>query len=136
MMRLLPMKESKAHRGEPVISLVCGAPALSIGLGAIVLLLSYVADVPIGLKEFYKTVPVGKRDEMGLVVRIYETENILPSRQLQGMLFAGACWAGVGIYLSRRRWPHRKVTTSAAGLIVCASAYFLAWSLFVKAAYR
>jgi hypothetical protein len=130
---------------------VCGAPALSIGLGSFILLVSYVADVPIGLKGFYDSVPVGRRDgmgkyspigpierygRMGRVVGVYQPTNILPSRQLQVMLFVGACWAGVGIYLSRRRWPHRRVTTSAAGLIVCAFAFFLAWILFVKAAYR
>jgi hypothetical protein len=137
MMRLLPIKESTGRGVEPVISLVCGVPALGIGLGAMVLLLSYLADVPIGSKNFYQieNIPVdAPRERIGQVITSNPIKRIIPSFQLQGMILVGMCSAGLGVYLSRRRWPRRRVTTSAAGIFVCAIAFFIVWILFVRTA--
>ena len=137
MMRLLPMKESKEREREPVISLVCGVPALSIGLGAMILLSSHLGSAPTGSEKFYtfENVGVEERDRMGRIIIISPVIRLLPSMQLLWMLCVGACLAGLGIHLSRRRWPHRRATTSIAGIIACAMAFFLAWILFVVAAF-
>ena len=111
MMRLLPTKESTGRGGEPVISLICGVPALGIGLGAMVLLLSYLADVPIGSKNFYQVenIPVEvPREWIGQVITSIPIKRIIPSVQLQGMILVGMCSAALGVYLSRRRWPRRQ----------------------------
>jgi hypothetical protein len=134
MMNLLPMKDSQETKGEPVISLACGVPALSVGLGAMLLLLTHLVYVPAGSERFYVFVEVGRKtDSAGQIAP--RANRLLPTMQLQGMLFVGACAAALGIHLSRRRWPHRRVTTSAAGLIACALAFCAGWVLWVAAAY-
>jgi hypothetical protein len=139
--RLLPMAgphlDRHHRRGEPVISLLCGVPALTIGLGAIILLWSYLVDKPIGSAEFYQYVLISVEgtDGTGLVA-VRPVQCRLPSVQLLAMLFIGVCWAGLGIHLSRRRWPQCRVCTSAAGLIACATAFCLAWLLLALAASR
>ncbi|MFI5458705.1 MAG: hypothetical protein ACHRXM_25025 [Isosphaerales bacterium] len=121
-----------------MISLVLGVPALSIGLGAMILLSSYLAGQPIGSAEFYRIelVRVEETDSRGQIVVGTPAEHILPSAQLLVMIAVGMCCGGLGIHLSRRRWRHRRVATSAAGMIACAIAFFLAWTLFAWAAYR
>jgi hypothetical protein len=114
-----------------MISLVCGVPALTVGFGAIILLLSYLLGMPVSSKDFYQfeIMPDRQFDRSGQVIAIKAVAYILPSPQLSGMLLVGACSAGLGIHLSRRRWPHRKVTTSAIGLIVCSTAVCGMWLL-------
>jgi hypothetical protein len=136
MLILPPIKNSEGPRGEPVISLVCGVPALSIGLGAIVLLWLHLALLPLGSENFYKFERVGVNlyDPTGRLIKVQPVDRLIPTPQLQGMLFAGMCSAGLGVHLSRWRWPHRRITTSAAGIITCALAFFAGWILIVMAA--
>jgi hypothetical protein len=120
-----------------MISLVCGVPAISIGLGAIVVLLSPLfGKAPDGSETFYEfsNVAVAERDSNGWIVATKPVIRLLPSSTLLGMLSVGMCWAGLGIYLGRRRSPHRRVTTSAAGMLACAIAFFAVWILILSAA--
>jgi hypothetical protein len=129
---------ARAVPGEPVISVVCGIPALAIGLGTIILLLAHLSGVPTGSEILYKfeLVAVEARDGAGQVIEgVKPVTRLLPSVQLLAMLFGATCSAGLGINLSRRRGRRRRVTTSAAGLIACAMAFFLVWILFLVAAY-
>jgi hypothetical protein len=135
-MRPLLFTESEKREGEPVISLVCGVPALSIGLGAIVLLLSYWAGRPIGATGFYRVeqVRLEETSRMGQLV-VTSVERVLPSMLLLGMVAVGMCCGGIGIHLSRRRSLHRRVATSAAGVIACAIAFFLVWMMYACAGF-
>jgi hypothetical protein len=55
-MQWLPMVEARDRRrgGESVISLMGGAPSLTIGLGSLVLLASYLLRRPIGPPGLYR----------------------------------------------------------------------------------
>jgi hypothetical protein len=134
-MRLLLLKEEVKPEGEPLFSLLCGAPSLSIGLGAFILITSYCVGRPIGPASFYKATPIRieRTNEMGQVL-VTLREYIFPSEQLVAMLFVGACLGGLGIHLARRRGRQRKATTSAADMIACAAALILAWGLLAWAA--
>jgi hypothetical protein len=136
MMKLLLTKETRERGGEPLISLMCGVPTLTLGLGAILLHLSYLVGQPIGSPEFYTVELVGvfATDPMGRSFAANPATYFVPSMLMLGVLFVGACCGGLGIHLSRRRWRHRPVTTSAAGMIACAAAFALAWLLFVRVA--
>jgi hypothetical protein len=134
-MKLLLIKESAEPEGEPLVSLLHGASSLMLGLGAFILISSYLVGRPIGPAGFYETasIRVEKTNAMGQVF-VTPREYIFPSMQLLVMLFVGTCMGGLGIHLTRRRWRHRKATTSAAGMIACAAAWVLAWGILAWAA--
>jgi hypothetical protein len=133
-MRLLPMGPPTIRReGEPVISLVCGVPAVSIGIGALFVCL--FAGPP-GAHRFFNTqdFSIVERDTWGLVMYQKPSSATLPSTELLGMLSAGFGSAALGIYLSRRQRPQCRVTTCKAGMIVCSIIFFLLWTMIVIAA--
>jgi hypothetical protein len=132
-MKLLPMRERIARGGEPLVSLVCGVPALSLGLGAMILLLSYLVGVPLGPPRFY-TVELAATlsiDALGRTIPMKPAECIVPSMLMLWTLFVGGSCGGLGMYLSRIRSEHRPALTSAAGLISCSIALGLASLLLI-----
>ena len=134
-MRLLLLKEEVEPEGEPLGSFLCGVPSLTLGLGALILISSYWVGKPIGLAIFYQTASIGVEttNPMGQVF-VTQREYIFPSVIMLFMLLVGICLGGLGIHEARRLGRQRKATTSAAGMITCAAALFLAWSLFGWAA--
>jgi hypothetical protein len=129
-MKLLPLMVREQPRGEPVISLMCGVPSLTIGVGLTVLLVSYLLHRPIGSPslyeiKWYRLYPSSEQNLVSLVV---------PSGDFLVMLAGGAWCGGIGIYLARRRHPGRSATTSIGGMITCATALVVAWFLIVRAA--
>jgi len=137
-MKLLLMKSPERRSAEPLVSLVCGAPALGIGLVALVALFLPPAQGRMGAKRFFseEDVSVVERDSRGLVTYQKPAVAIVPSTEFLGMLSAGLCSAALGIYLSRHRRPHCRVTTCKAGIIVCAFVFFILWTMIVIAASR
>jgi hypothetical protein len=137
-MKLLPMKYSERPSGEPLVSLLCGVPAVGIGLVALIALFLQPGGGPMGVKRFFseEDVSVVERDKRGLVTYQKPAIAMLPSAVFSGMLSAGLCSAALGVYLSRRRRPHCRVTTCEAGMIVCAIAFFIQWMIVVDAASR
>jgi len=135
-MKILLPAEPVHPTGETLISLFCGAPALALGVSAVILLLSYVVGEPIGPSRFYTTelVRVDEYKRLGQV-SVISRKYIFPSPQLLLMLSAGICCGAFGIYLTRRRGRRRrKATTSVIGTIVCGVALLAAWTIFVWAA--
>jgi hypothetical protein len=138
MMKLLPMKYPEPRSAEPLVSLVCGVPALGIGLVALIALFLQPGPGPMGAQRFLSEadVSVVERDSWGRVTYQKPAIAILPSTELLGMLTAGLCSAGLGVYLSRRRRPHCRVTTCKAGMIGCAVVLLILWMMVVVAASR
>jgi hypothetical protein len=136
---LLPMNEPRpsARRGEPVISLMCGAPSLTIGLVTLVLLASYLLACPIGPRQFYRIERFATLSSSSATFseadRTYMISLVLPSPALLCLLACGLWCGGLGVYLVGRlprRWP----VTSLAGTITCGLALVLAWLLIAWAA--
>jgi hypothetical protein len=123
------MKESVGLRGEPVISLMCGVPSLTIGLGSLVLLASYLIHRPIGPPSLYEVEWFRARPSSPTFVSL-----VLPSGDLLLMLAAGLWCGGFGIYFARCRRPYRRATTSIVGMTTCATAFVLTWLLITRAA--
>jgi hypothetical protein len=134
-MRILLLREEVEPEGEPIGSFLCGVPSLTLGLGALILNSSYWVGQPIGLDIFYQTASIGVEttNPMGQVF-VTPREFILPSALMLFMLSVGTILGGLGINEARCRGRQRKATTSVAGMITCAAALFLAWSLFAWAA--
>jgi hypothetical protein len=112
-----------------MISLMCGVPSLAIGLGSLVLLTSYLIHRPIGPPGLHQIEWFRVHPTSPTLVSL-----VLPSGDLLVILGAGVWCGGIGIYLARRRRPHRRATTSIAGMMTCATAMVLAWILFAWAA--
>jgi hypothetical protein len=139
MMKLLPMKlkhPTTWREGEPLISLLCGVPA--VGIGLVVLIAIILLSRPTGTNRFFidEDVSVVERDSRGLVTYHKPATAAIPSVEILGILSAGMSCAGLGIYLSRRRRPHCRVTTCKAGMISCATVFFILWLMIVLAALR
>jgi hypothetical protein len=135
-MKLLPMRYSERRSGEPLVSLVCGVPAMGIGLFALIALFLQSVPGPMGVKQFFseEDVSVVERDNRGLITYRKPAIAILPSAVFLGILSAGLCSAALGVYLSRRRRPHCRVTTCKADMIVCAIVFFIQWTMVIIAA--
>jgi hypothetical protein len=135
-MKLLRMRKTENRNGERMISVVCGVPSVTLGLGGIVLLLSYLVGSPIGSPKFYNIefVQVTALDTLGKPMEMRPAEFIIPSILMLWTLCLGACCGGLGIYLTRLRWRDRSARTSATGLIACSVAFALAWLLVAYAA--
>jgi hypothetical protein len=134
-MKLILLKEPVEHRGESLVSLFCGAPTLALGVGAVILLTSYLVGRPIGSARFYtiEHVKIEETNKRGKVF-VSSREHVFPSAQLLLIISAGICCGSFGIYLTRRRRRCRRATVSTTGIIVCGVAFLMAWSLFVRAA--
>jgi hypothetical protein len=118
-----------------MISLLCGVPALTLGLGALTLLLSYLVGRPIGSTQFYRVELVSRveTNRSGEPVTMNPIERIVPSGLMIGVLFVGTCCGGIGIHLTRLRWPRHPIKASAAGVILCSVAFALVLVLFARA---
>jgi hypothetical protein len=135
---ILPRTVPRPRSAEPMISLVLGAPAAGIGLVVLIAIFVLLVQGPSGKKRFFaqEDLSVMERDSRGVVTYQKPVFAILPSTELLGILSAGLSCATLGIYLSRRRRPNCRVTTCKAGMIACASAFFVLWSIIVVAAFR
>jgi hypothetical protein len=134
-MKVAPLKQPVKRAGESIMSIICGTFALVLGSAAIVLLLSYLVGHPIGPARFYVTEQIQVRDSSRQAQAVpVPYKYFLPSLPLLAILIAGACSSGLGIHVTRRRWPNRKAITSSIGMIVCAVGLCLAWCLVVWAA--
>ncbi len=136
MLNLLAIKAPRSDRGETLLSWLCGVPAITIGVGAIWILLSQLGDDPIGSDTFFRSEPVGvtERRLTGEAVGVSTVNRSIPSMQFLGMVTLGVFFAGVGIFASRLRSPDCKTVVSAIGLICCVLAFVLAWIFFAVAA--
>jgi hypothetical protein len=136
MLNLLAMKRPRSERGEPLLSWLCGVPAITIGVGAIWILLSQLGEEPIGSETFFRSESVGvtERRLTGEAVGASTVNRSIPSMQFLGMVTLGGCVAGVGIFASRLRSPDCKTVVSAIGLIACVLAFVVAWIFFAVAA--
>jgi hypothetical protein len=134
-MNLLPMRETKQDNSERMISLVCGVPSLTLGIGGLILLLSFVGGMPVGSGKFHNVelVTDDAKDVLGNSITTKPMEYIVPSHLMLWTLWLGACSGGLGMHLTRLRWANRSARTSASGLIVCSLAYALSWLLFARA---
>lgn len=126
-MNLLPMRQTEYRPAERMPSIVLGVTSLSIGLGALILLSSYLMDRPIASSEFYavELVKVVDQDASGKPIVMNPVKRIVPSMTMIWALFFGACNGGLGIHLSLTESNDRKATTSAAGLLACSLAFAL-----------
>jgi hypothetical protein len=52
MLTLQPMREPEKPTSEPMVSFLCGVPSLAIGVGGLIILLSYAIGFPIGSRVF------------------------------------------------------------------------------------
>jgi hypothetical protein len=134
-MKLMPVKESKKDNRERMVSFVCGVPSLTLGIGGMILLFSYVVGMPIGSQQFYNVELVSDdaKDALGKRILMKPTEYIVPSTLMLWMLWLGACCGGLGMHLTRVRWANRSARTSASGLIACSAAFALSWLLYARA---
>ncbi len=134
-MNLLPMRESKRDHGERMISLVCGVPSLTLGIGGMILILSFVGGTPVGSRQFHNVelVTDDAKDDVGNLITTKPREYIVPSHLMLWTLWLGACCGGLGMHLTRLRWANRSAKTSASGLIACSLAYALSWLLYARA---
>jgi hypothetical protein len=133
-MKLLPLKEPKEDNRERMASFACGVPSVALGIGGMILLISYVAGVPVGSQEFYNVEVVRNeaKDAMGKPILMTPSEYIVPSTLMLWTLWLGACCGGLGMHLTRCRWPNRSAKTSASGLIACSVAFALSWLLYAR----
>ena len=139
MMKLLPLNYPERRRsGEPLLSLVCSAPAVGIGVVALIALFLEPVRGPLGATSFFgkEDISFVERDRFGNITYIKPMVAVLPSTELLGMLSAGLCSAALGLYLSRRRRPHCRVMTCKVGIIVCSIVFFVVWTMIVIAASR
>jgi len=120
-----------------MISLMCGAPSFSVGVGSLILLVSYMIDRPIGPPALYtiEWLPVVRSAATGSAVGMPAFTVVLPSAELLGMLVAGIWCGGLGIVIAGSRRPYRRATTSIVGVVICTTAFVLAWFLFARASF-
>ena len=80
-MNLLPMRNTEKHSKGGIASTVFGVSSLAIGLGAMIVLASYLGDKPIGSAEFYtvELVPVVAQDASGNRLSFPPVDRIVPS---------------------------------------------------------
>jgi hypothetical protein len=134
-MKLQPVESPQRNSGEPMVSLVFGVLAVGVGLAALLAFFLAHSHGPVGAKRFFTKEDVSyvERDSQGLVTYKRPATAVVPSAELLGMLSGGLSSALLGIYLSRRRRPHCRVTTCMVGIIVCAIAFFILWTMIVIA---
>ena len=125
-MERLPLVRSAEPKGESLVSLACGVPSLTVGLGALILLSSYLARMPIGSSQFYRVQALG---------RAAPVRYFFPSTELLWGVTIGTWCAGLGIYVSRRRYRDRKISICAAGLSVCGLAFLVSWLMLAWASF-
>jgi hypothetical protein len=137
-MKLLPDNNTDKRFVDSLIWLISSVPALCIGVGSTFLLLSYWAGEPVGPAELYQRelIQAEEPNSRGRVMADNRAEHIVPSPILLVFVAVGMCCGGLGIHLSHRRWPGQRISAPAAGMIACAIALFLAWTLHVWAAPR
>jgi hypothetical protein len=135
---ILPTTVPRHRLAEPMISLILGVPAAGIGLVVLIAIFVRPDQGLSGTRRFFaeEDVSVVERDIRGLVTYQRPRTAIVPSTELLGILSAGLSCASLGIYLSRRRRPYCRVTTCKAGMIACASAFFILWLMIVVAAFQ
>ena len=80
-MNLLPMRDTEKHSEGGIASTVFGVSSLSIGLGAMIVLASYLADEPIGSAEFFTVehVTFVAQDASGHRLSFPPVDRIVPS---------------------------------------------------------
>jgi hypothetical protein len=122
---------------EPKVSVWCGVPTLLFALVAVVLLGSYLTGRALGPPAFYTTEEVRRveNDVNGRSLGDVWHKCYVPSMLFLSCLLMNSCVAGLGIYLSRRRWIDRPIRTSATALILNTMAFILVWMLWVQAAW-
>ncbi len=128
-------KTRRRRPGDPVISLVLGAPSLTIGIMAIVLLTSYYQASPIGPPTFYLFESHLLRPPFGGYVRALDghVNTVVPSARMVGILIGGAWCGWGGIYFSRRQ-GQRSPKMAIAGFVLCGAAFVLTWLLILRSA--
>ena len=135
---ILPPTAPRRRSAEPMISLVLGVAAVGIGLVVMIAIFVLLVQGPSGKKRFFAQEDLSfvERDSRGVVTYQKPVFAVIPSTELLSILSAGLSCAALGIYLSRRRRPYCRVTTCKVGMIACAFAFFILWSMIVVAAFR
>jgi hypothetical protein len=133
-MKLLALKVPKEDNRERMISFACGLPSVAIGIGGMILLISFVLGMPLGSPEFHTVQFVRNEatDAMGKPILMNPSEYIVPSTLMLWALWLGACCGGLGMQLTRVRWPNRSAKTSAIGLVACSVAFALSWLMHAQ----
>ena len=130
MMDVQRMLKPRGPQGEPVASLLGGAPSLTIGVGCIILMISYMTERPIGPADFYEVgrFPAYRPSEpQPFQTTTTMIEHVLPSGRLFEWLAVGTLCGVLGAYGGNRRRAGRRPSTAIAGAITCGVAFLLAW---------
>ena len=133
---LLKMKGRSEPIDEPLISLLCGVPALICGFGVSILMLSYLIWSPIGPPDFYEVIQI-PYEGVTASGNPYPAlaPRIVPSPGLLGTLLLWVAICSVAIFAIRQYWPRRRVNFAAAGLLMCLFAFALGWLLILISAF-